>query len=261
MARISGIASSGLIALLPLLSLLPLNAYANGLADVKAALQRLQGQGAIKAVLEAKTLRRVGEGNEAIERHGHASVIVEDSGSGLQVSYSKDLLAKIEQEERAKAKDPNSKTPSISALREFEAAQLREMTQAANALSRSIEKATYKGERPDTYLGKSARLLSFEISVESLSERERKYVKKFDGNLSIWITADGTPLASKITNVASGRAFIVISFEAKSEEQSTYALWGDRLLITQKESRNSAAGAGERSEEKVIKSLQLVAPT
>lgn len=258
MSRIAGIARCGLLALLPLL---PLSAYADGLADVKAALQRLQGQGTVKAVLDAKTWRRLGDGSDATERHGQASVLVDDGSAGLQVIYSKEILARIEQEERARAKDPNSKTPTISALREFEAGELREMTQAAQALSRSIEKATYKGERQDLYMGKSARLLSFDISVDSLSERERKYVKKFDGNLSIWITADGTPLASKITNVASGRAFIIISFEAKSEEQNTYALWGDRLLTMQKESKRSASGAGERSEEKVTKSIQVVAPS
>ncbi len=243
---------------LALFALLPALASAHGLQDLKTALARQQGQTALKAMLEAKTWRRLGEGSDATERHGNASVQLEDVGNGLQVSYSKDLLNKIEAEERARAKDPNSKTPSISATREFEASQLREMTQAANALSRNIEKYSFKSEKPDTFNGKPARLLTFDVPIETLSERERKYIKKFEGSLQVWIAADGTPLASKTTINGYGRVFLVISFEYKAEEQTTYALVGDRLLIVQKESRNMAAGAGERSEEKVVKTMQML---
>ncbi len=240
------------------LALLPNVVLANGLSDLKTALARQQGQTALKAMLDAKTWRRIGEGVDATERYGHATVQLEEAGHGLQVSYSKELLNKLEAEERARAKDPNSKTPSLSATREFDASQLRDMTQAANVLSRAIEKCTYKGERNDTFHGKPARLLSFDVPMDTLSERERKYIKKFEGSLQIWIGADGTPLASKTLINAFGRAFIVITFEFKSEEQATYAVVGDRLLVLQKENKSTAAGAGERSEEKIVKSLQML---
>lgn len=233
-------------------------AQADGLADLKSALTRLQGQSSIKAALDAKTWRKLGDGSDATEYHGHAQVQLEDVGTGLQVSYSKDLLAKMELEERAKSKDANSKTPILSALREFEASQLREMTSAASTIARQIERATFKSEKADTYQGKPVRVLNFELPADVLSERQRKYVKKFEGNLLIWIAADGTPLASRIINNFRGRAFIVISFEAKSDEQSVYAQAGDRLLIVQKENKSSAAGAGERSEERVVKTLQVL---
>lgn len=233
-------------------------AQADGLIDLKAALNRLQGQSNLKAALEAKTWRKLGEGSEAIEYQGHAHVQLEDVGRGLQVVYSKDLLAKMELEEHAKSKDANSKTPILSALREFEASQLREMTSAAGNLARQVEKAVFKSEKADTYQGKAVRLLNFELAADVLNERQRKYVKHFEGNLLIWIAADGTPLASRIINNVRGRAFIVIRFEAKSDEQSVYAQAGDRLLIVQKESKSSAAGAGERSEERVVKTLQVL---
>jgi len=219
----------------------------------------LQGQTPLKAVVEAKTWNRQGEGKELEETHGVASVLVEETGRGLHVLYSKEMLAKLEAEERLKEKDNKAKTPTLSALSEVNSSALRPMISAASGLTRSMEKATYKSEKLDSFNGKPARLLSFELSIDKLSEKDRKYMKKFDGNLDIWIAADGTPLASRQTQAISGRAFIVISFEMKNEEEWIYSTLGDRLIALKKESKNSGSGMGEKGEGKLTKTLQLQA--
>lgn len=232
-------------------------AHADGLSDLKTALGRLQGQTPLKAVVEAKTWNRQGEGKELEETHGAASVSVEESARGLHVLYSKEMLAKLEAEERLKEKDSKAKTPTLSALNEVNSSALRPMISAAGSLTRSMEKATYKSERPDNFNGKPARLISFELSIDKLSEKDRKYMKKFDGHLDIWIAADGTPLASRQTQAISGRAFVVISFEMKNEEEWIYSTLGDRLIALKKESKNSGSGMGEKGEGKVTKTLQI----
>jgi hypothetical protein len=232
-------------------------AHADGLSDLKTALARLQGQTPLKAVVEAKTWNRQGEGKELEETHGAASVSVEESARGLHVLYSKEMLAKLEAEERLKEKDSKAKTPTLSALNEVNSSALRPMISAAGSLTRSMEKATYKSEKLDSFNGKPARLLSFELSIDKLSEKDRKYMKKFDGHLDIWIAADGTPLASRQTQAISGRAFVVISFEMKNEEEWIYSTLGDRLIALKKESKNSGSGMGEKGEGKVTKTLQI----
>jgi len=234
-------------------------AHADGLQDLKAALGRLQGQTPLKAVVEAKTWNRQGEGKDLEETHGAASVSVEEGVRGLQVLYSKEMLAKLETEERLKEKDSKAKTPTLSALNEVNSSALRPMISAAASLTRSMEKAIYKSEKLDSFNGKPARLLNFELSIDKLSEKDRKYMKKFDGNLNIWIAADGTPLASRVTQAVSGRAFVVISFEMKNEEEWIYSTLGDRLVALKKESKNSGSGMGEKGEGKVTKTLQLQA--
>ncbi len=250
---------TNLIAVTGLLSIqLILNtAHADGLSDLRSALIRLQGQTPLKAVVEAKTWRRQGEGSEMEESHGLASVNVEENARGLHVLYSKEMLTKLEAEERQKEKDKKAKTPTLSALNEVNSSALRPMISAAGALSRSLEKANFKSEKNDEYNGKPARLLNFEMSMEKLSESERKYMKKFDGQIYVWIAADGTPLASKSTQMVSGRAFVVVSFEAKNEEESIYTTVGDRLVAIKRESKNSGAGMGEKGEGKTLKTLQL----
>ncbi|MFZ6873602.1 hypothetical protein ACO0LF_16210 [Undibacterium sp. Di27W] len=233
-------------------------AQADGLADLKAALLRLPGQTPVKAVVDAKTWSRQGEGKELEEQNGQASISLEDSPRGLQILYSKDLLTRLETEERAKEKDPKAKTPTIAAIREVNSSELRPMVSAVGNLSRVLEKAIFKSEKADaSYNGKTVRLLSFEIPIEKLTEKERKYVKKFEGSLEVWIATDGTPLASHMHQTISGRAFVVISFESKYEEDLVYGLSGDRLVITKKESKNIGSGAGEKGEMRIVKTLQV----
>lgn len=234
-------------------------ASADGLSDLKAALARLQGQTPVKAFVEAKTWNRQGEGKDQEETLGLASVSIEESSRGLQVLYSKEMLAKLESEERQREKDKKAKTPTLSAWSEVNSSALRPMISAASSLSRSLEKANFKSEKVDNFNGKPARLLNFEMSIDKLNERDRKYMKKFDGQIDVWIAADGTPLASRLTQAVSGRAYVVISFEMKNEEEWIYGTVGDRLVALKKESKNSGAGMGEKGEGKVIKTLQVQA--
>ncbi|WP_229218220.1 hypothetical protein [Rugamonas apoptosis] len=232
-------------------------ARADGLADLKSALTRLQDQAPLKATLETKTWRRLGEGKDAEETQGQASVGIEDGARGMHLAYGKDILARMDAESLAQARNPNARTPTLNAAREFSPTDLRPMISAASSLSRVLEKAAWKGEQADTCQGKPARLLTFDVAIDTLSDRDRKYVKEFDGHLYVWIADDGTPLASRMIQNESGRAFIVIRFEARQEEQHVYAQVGDRLVTVRKESYNRAAGAGERDESRVIKTLHL----
>ena len=243
--------------LIPALALASAAAHADGLADLKAALERLQEPAPLKATLDSNVWRRNGEGKDADETSGQAMVAIEDGARGMQLSYSREMLARLDAEATAVARNPNAKTPTLNAAREFSPTDLRPMISAASSLSHMLEKTSFLSEKADVYQGKPARVLSFAQGIDALSDRDRKYVKEFDGRLTIWIAADGTPLASRVTQNVYGRAFIVVTFEAKNEESSVYALAGGRLVAVRKESRNTASGAGEKSDFKLVKTLQL----
>lgn len=233
-------------------------AHADAVGDLKTALNRLQGRSELKAMLDTKTWHKLGEGNEVIETQGQANINLEYLSSGLRLNYSQELLGKLESEKQAKQRDPNSKTPSLNALREFDIDQVRQMISAAPGLARTLERAILQSEKLDSYAGKPARLLVFALSEDTLGAAERKYIKKIDSRLSVWIDANGVPLASQVSTLAKGRVFIFISFEAKSEVHRVYQQHADHLLITQMESSNLASGVGERSEQKMQKVLRLM---
>ena len=231
-------------------------ARADGLADLKAALARLQAQTPLKATLEVKASEKQGEGAEAVDKQGEAIVTLEDGARGLQVFYAKDLLARMDAEARQLARDPKAKTPTALGLGKLDTAEVLHMACAAPALARSLDESVFRSEKADTWNGRPARLLSFTLPLSKLPEQQRKYVKAFDSTLSIWIGADGTPLASATSTTVKGRAFVVVSFEALEESSLTYGVLGDRLMTLRSETHSTSRGAGERGEQRVVKTLQ-----
>ena len=236
--------------------LAPSFARADGLADLKAALARLQAQTPLKATLDVKTTEKEGEGADAVQKQGEASIALEDGPRGLQVLYAKELLARMEAESRQLVRDPKAKTPTVWALGKLDSSEVLRMSSAANALGRRLDESVFKSEKADTFGGKPARLLTFTLPLSKLSEQQRKYVKEFDSTLSVWIAADGTPLGSATNTTVKGRAFVVVSFEAVDEDNLTYGVAGDRLVTLRSESHSVSSGAGEHGEQRVVKTLQ-----
>ncbi|MFL6658266.1 MAG: hypothetical protein ACJ8GW_09355 [Massilia sp.] len=233
-------------------------ARADGLADLKTALARASASAPLRAQLDSRAWRKVGEGKDAEEESGQVGLQVEQGARGLSVTYSRATLARTAEELRARSKNPNSKAPTLMVMGQFDVHELLAVTAAAGLLARTIERDTYKGERGDVWQGSPARVLTFEAPMSSLSERERKYAKQYQSTMELWIGADGTPLASHTGVRITGRAFVVVSFEARHEEDCVYATVADHLLMVRRETRDSSAGAGEREERKLLTTLQVL---
>ncbi len=232
--------------------------HADGLFDLKEALSRLPGQSNVKANLEIKSTRKQGEDKNAVETTGQIHVGIEDGTRGMSLSYSKETLSKFMVEARAHSKDKESKTPTRNASNEVNTEEAQVMLSATAFLQRLIDEAKFMGEKSDVFNGKPARLLSFEFGMERLTPNDKKYIKSFESSLSIWINAEGIPLASRLVERGSGRAFIVVSFQQYQEQQNVYQVIGDRLVILRRESKMLSSGAGERAETKALKTLQVL---
>ena len=232
-------------------------ARADGLADLKAALARGAVATPVRAMVETTTWRKVGEGKDAEEDRGAVALSAEDGPRGLVVTHGRELLARIDAELLARTRNANAKTPALYALDESRPRDLIGFTSAAAAITRTVERGVFKGERNDSYQGKPARALRFEMPISVLSTRDRKYAKQFISSFEVWIGADGTPLASQMRQTVKGRAFVVVGFESAWEEDMVFALAGARLVTVRKQSHGSTSGAGERDERKVVTALQL----
>jgi len=232
------------------------SATADGLADLRAALARYPAQSPLKATLEVKSLDRHGDGADADETVGEARVLVEDGVRGLQVIYAKEVLARLDAEAREHSRDPKSKTPTRSALGKLDVTDVQPLVSATAPLARRLDDAVLKEEKAEAWQGRPARRLSFTIPDRHLTAAQRKYVKHFESSLDVWIGPDGTPLASSEHSNVSGRAFVVVSFEAHDHEDCTYAVAGDRLVTSRRESSNLSSGAGEKGEQRVVITLQ-----
>ncbi|MFZ6742411.1 hypothetical protein ACO0LC_04250 [Undibacterium sp. JH2W] len=233
------------------------HARADGLADLKQALNRLQAQTPIKVQMEVKSWRKQGEGKDGEEKSGQALLQLDEGNHGLHLIYGKEILGRLEQEAAIKNKDKKNRPSTALALNELTTSDLRQMISAAPMILRYLDDAVYKGEKTDHYKGKAARMLSFEFTIDKLSERERKYFKNLESRLDIWIGADSIPIASNFHQYGTGRAFVVVNFEQRTDEETEYVVNGDRLLMVKKESKFISSGAGEKFESKLLKILQI----
>ena len=219
---------------------------ADGVADLRTALGRLPGTTALRGTLEVKRWSQNGEGKEAIERSGQASAWVEDGPLGLRMSWDRSLLGVANQEARASRKDPTAKTPATTGLGALSPKLVTEQINAAETVASQLEHASFLSETRESWHGKPARLLLFNLSIKGLGERERKYVKDFSGLAQVWIDEDGTPLAATTKVRVKGRAFLVVSFSQEQEESSAFQKVGDRLVCVRTELTSSGSGAGEK---------------
>lgn len=241
------------LVLLALIGLSPC-AQADAVRDLKAALGRLQGQTPIKGQISVKSENRQSDGDdEARNTSGAAQVAFEDGPQGLRLSYPQPLLAKALQEDANKDANPKASTPTATGLSSLGFQDVRTMTRAAEGLLRTLNRATFKNERAETWQGRAARVVSFDVPPR----QPDKYVKKFSNLLEVWVAPDGTPLAARQTQSMSGRAMMVITFEMKSSEETLYSVVGDRLVAARRSSQSSGEGAGEKGQQSRQLQLEL----
>ncbi len=211
-----------------------LSAKADGLNDLKAALERLNGNSPIKASYQVEFLD-VSDADDEQERRetsGEVGVRVIDNDDGLQIIYSQEVMQLVETEAMQRTHDEEAETPTLNAIRDISARGLRNTLSASASLQRRLAKAEFVSEVAKEFEGKPARLLSFNLPLDAIisDKKTREYVKKFEGNYTILIDENGVPIEAKEEFNGKGRAFIVLSVSAASSAYNRYQVVGDRLL-------------------------------
>ncbi len=241
--------------LLPLLlagSLLP----ADTLADLKGALARLNGQEPLRASLDYQFWSRQGDAKQPVVTEGRATTQIEDGPQGLKMSWSRGLLQAAAQESRAKAQDPEKKTPTRRALESLKAVEVCDYLNGAAELLRTLDQAQLTGEQPDTWQGRPARLLTFKVNP-ALDKQSRKYIKEMEATAKVWVGPDGLPLAAENWVRLKGRAFLVIGFEQQQKEEFRFARTGNRLVVVHHVQESSGSGGGEQGQTRTVMDLSL----
>lgn len=228
------------------------------LQQLNSSLARLEPQSPLTTEVALTSAHNAGEDEDMVSRTGRARAIVKDSGDGLSLSYSGELLQQMTLESQERADDPDAATPTLDGVDELTLPTVQPMLRAAAAIRQELQTAEYLGAEEDSYQGKRARRLEFNLSDERLTKRQRKYVKEYDGSYTVWTDEQGNPLASRTRMSARGRAFIVISFTITIESDSHYRVHDDRLITTRRADYQLSSGAGERSERLVNKTLEVI---
>lgn len=214
------------------LSLFSNSTYADGLTDLNNALTKLNGDSAISATLETGYEQKRGRKKKVKITTGLAKVQLVDDMKGLQITYSNETLAQLESEENEKESDEEANTPTLNAINDIEASELRNMLSASADLNRTLIKAQFVKEEVITYQDKDARILHFDLPLEAIiSDKDvRSYVNDFEGKYNIIIDKNGIPLQAELSFEGSGRAYIFFSLSISQSKTYFYQVIGDRLV-------------------------------
>ncbi len=239
------------------LSIYPTFSLADGLSELKNALNRLQSSDSITLELESLTIDTEGEGNDKIITPGGIKVWLKDNASGLQVFYSDDVLNSLEHEARLKAEDEEVQTPTLNAVDGIDASELHSMLSASSSLLRDINQAQFIDEKQAVHKGQDSRLLRFKLPMEFFisDKKVRSYVNEFEAQYFVWIDRDGAPIESRIEFNGRGRVLLFFKISAKGSTFSNYQVLDDRLLVVRKQSyfqNASNLGVFENSEVKTL---------
>jgi len=233
-------------------ALLPAIAGANGLTDLHATLGRLSATAPVHGTVE---IASVSHSNQEKGDEGRVSVRFEAGSTGLHLIYPPATLAQATEEARKEARDPEVQTPVRTAAERVRPLHISELVDAATALDVILESAQFVEMRPSAFDGRPARLIVMKVTPK-ISKSDAKHLKKLEGTLSVWIAADGAPIAAELSSTLKG-SFLVVSFDATKKENWTYTRTGDRLSATRYEKNETSSGLGQHTTARTVETLRL----
>lgn len=143
--------------LLYLLLAVPAVLYADGLSDARAALQKLESDQPLRALVEIKTRSLGGESDKQKQSQATSTVIVEHGAEGLKLSWSPEQIRQSRKAAWEETTNPDAPKSDVATLKALEAAQALNLLDAADPLRRALEKAMLREDKRENYQGRSAR--------------------------------------------------------------------------------------------------------
>ncbi|HEX7518264.1 MAG TPA: hypothetical protein VF345_13375 [Chthoniobacterales bacterium] len=244
-----------LIVLLFLLAA-PALLFADGLADVRATLQKLQSDQPLRARVEIKTRRLGGESDKQKQSEAISAVIVESNPQGLTLSWSPEQIKQSRKAAWAQTANPDAPKSDLATLKALAGGEALNLLDAADPLRRGLEKAVLQEDKRDTYQGKPVRLLVIRVDL-GLDEEERKALKSSEAILKLWLDGDGVPLAME-RDIRARFSKFLIGFRVLEHETREFQRAGGRLVVTRASKDSSGSGLGHSDESHTTTTVTLL---
>lgn len=216
---------------------------ADGLSDLRTSLAKLTAKDGVQVAISLETSSRSDE--DEPPDIGRASFEAEVGAHGLQLTYSRDLVARAQQEARAAANDPERPTPTRTATRQIDPVDLMELLDVASSLTRRLDNAKLAADQRIS-AGRAVRQLKIALQPK-LSKSDAKRIKEFELNLTVNVDAENVPVSAELRQHVKAK-FLLISFSQDQQESWAFARNGDRLIAVRHQSRSTGSGMGQKFE-------------
>lgn len=230
--------------------------FADGLADVRATLEKLQSDQPLRARVEIKTRRLGGESDKQKQSQAISAVMVESGPQGLTLSWSPEQIKQSRKAAWAQTANPDAPESDLATLKALAAGEALNLLDAADSLRRGLEKAVLQDDKRDTYQGKPVRLLVIRVDLR-LDEEERKALKSSEAILKLWLDGDGVPLAMERDIQAKFSKFL-IGFRVHEHETREFQRAGGRLVVIRASKDSSGSGLGHSDESHTTTTVTLL---
>jgi hypothetical protein len=228
--------------------LLSSQACANGLDDLRGALAALQGQGVLRGTYDVKsstTDKDKAKGTESAA----ATAAIEEDASGIEIRWDRNLLKQAFEQ----ANPPNGakKHEALQSLiNSTSPTKLQQTLNYAPRLLAYLKGATLKGERQENYQGKPARALDIVLQPPEVGSSQVS-VKESVVTGTVWINADGMPLAASVSHKFRGSAMVFLSFEDSAKRDYVFSTVANRLVLLRYEEQGARKNPGGESTYKI----------
>ena len=239
--------------LIPFLLLAALPCVADGLADLRGTLARLQGGEAIRATADIQNWSQNGEGKKARAKQSQSTVQLEDGPNGLRLGWTSSQIQGARKESQLKATDPEAATPNLDSLSALNGLGATAFLRQSDHLLQQLEGSTVLEDKPDTCQGKPARLVIFKLDP-ALGAEEKSMIKDRKETLKVWLDGSGVPLATEYVIAIKASKFL-ISFTANNRQASKLAVLGNRLVVQNETKESSGSGMGFSNTSKKVTAL------
>lgn len=212
---------------------------ADGLSDLKTTLEKLNNRQPLRAQVKAVASSVSTEDKKATQASGSMEVTVDHTSSGLRIQWSQEDLERVRNEATQSLKSAESPSPLRGLMNSFNATTMDMLLAHSDDLLRTLSVSQLMSETPEVRNGQTLRKLQFKVT-KPLTEANRKSMKSYLDELTVWVDETGLPLFSEEKTELKGSRFL-IGFETRSWVKRSFRRVGDRLVVTDNESTNSNA--------------------
>jgi hypothetical protein len=219
---------------------LPLLARADAVADLQAALGRLQATQPLAATLKVSSTVKDEDDKTA---HAQVQISVASGGDGLHIGFSPELLQRSSKEAAVNAKNKDAPTPIGDLLGKLSSVSVQSMVDHAPVLLRQIDGATLSRQRDELHDGKPTHLLVFDVPLPPSASKQMT-IKHYIGQIMVWLGADGVPVAVRDVAEVKGRKFL-ISIDFGNTTDYVLKVVGTRLVVVSRRSEETHSVFGK----------------
>lgn len=212
------------------------SAAADPIADLREVLRRYPAKLPFAATVQVS-------GDASGTRTAATTFEVEDGPAGLNIHVPPTALAAAEAEAEKKKRNPESLTPTRTAMVALTVFDVIDALDAAAMLLDSLTGATLLEQKPSTRDGKPATLLRIKVKP-TLAITRGRFVNEPAVELRIWSDANGIPIAAERDSSYSASILFLKAGNVR-KEQWKFAVVNDRLYASRNEQDDRATALGK----------------